>query len=204
MGKRICIGLMVASMVAVWGTDANAFNRINGILIKHGSLEAVVFLNGPPAADTLLTVAATLTVEMLCKNPQDKSVDPGTPERQEAEITQSQIVTSDAFDKVSGKAEVTFVFDFDSLKCHQKNFKVHPGSVLAISVSAVTAWTKCNGKEPGPDGVRDGNACYEFDGAVQTINTKPIEAVQTTCTAGVREPDGTVSPQELPCVTFVL
>jgi hypothetical protein len=201
MRKPLVSALLVVSLILMWGAEASAFNRINGILIRHGSLIATVFLTGSGAADSLVTVALDVTVEYLCKNPQDKFTDPGTPERQDVTATQSQVLTNDDFDG-QGKASVTFVFDFASLQCHQNNFTKVAESELAVGLTLTTAYKKCVGKEPGPDGINDGTACFEFGKTVETTNV--IEAVQTTCEAGVRNPDGTVPDQEFICETSVV
>jgi hypothetical protein len=197
MRKRIMIGLLAMGIVATWGTDASATNRINGILIKHGSpWSAEITLTGAPAADTLITVAGTVRVEIICLGPQGQGT--GNPEQQDADITTTRRVTNENFDG-TGHAVVTLEFNLEGTECQQNNFQKVLDSELIISLSIVTAWKACNGKEPGPDRVNDGDACFEFRGTVETVRSKPIEAVATTCGAGIRRADGTVPMQELPC-----
>jgi hypothetical protein len=200
MSKRILVGLLVMSMAATWSSDALAFNRINGILIRHTDLNVTVFLSGV-GQNVIATVALEAIVEILCTNPQDKSTNPGTPELQPVSQTQSQVVTRDQFDG-NGQASVTFVFDFSGLTCHQKNFKKVPESELTAGLVATIAYKQCNGTEPGPDGIRDGDPCFEFGGTSETV--KVLEVVETTCEPGIRNPDGTVPSQELTCDSQVV
>ena len=48
MSKRVLIGLLAVSVLAMWGSAANASNRISGIIIKHRSIEVEVTLCGDP------------------------------------------------------------------------------------------------------------------------------------------------------------
>jgi hypothetical protein len=198
--KRVIIGLLVMSVLAMWGTDANAFNRINGVIIKHSNLTAVVSLSGAGGNDTLVTIALDVTVEFICKGPQDQST--GNPETQDVTATQTERLTGDDF--TNGQAVVTFVFDLvTGTQCHQNNFVKVQGSELAAGLVATIAYKSCIGKEPGADNFNDGDSCFEFGGTVET--TKVIEAVRTECDPGVRDPvTGSVPPQELSCETTVV
>jgi hypothetical protein len=203
MYKRVLMGLLVVSVVAMWGSAAQAFNRINGVLIKHSDLTVEVDLQGVPAADTLVRIVLDLTVEIVCRNPQNMVVDPGTPEFQDVTLMNTARVTSADF--TNGKFLLVVVFDLSATECHQNNFIKVPGSELARSVSATTAWLQCNGKEPGTDGITDGDACFEFGGTVETTRSRPIEVLQTECTSDViRNDDGTFPSHELDCDSVVV
>lgn len=180
MSKRILTGLLVVSMLLMGAPDANAFNRILGIVLRHSDLTVDVFLRGaPPSQDTTLTVSATILVEIICRNPKDKLVGPGTPEQQVVDATQDKIITSDLFDPQTGEALVSFVFVLDDLRCHQRNYRMVPGSALALNVSADTSWTN--------------------------KKNQTIEALATTCVNVLgRDSDGNVISGELGCESEVV
>jgi hypothetical protein len=187
MYKRVLIGLFVISVVAMWGSAAQAFNRINGIIIRHGSLEVEVTLCGDPLEDTLLTVELEVKVEILCKNPAGKIV-PGNPGRQTFNLTFSAdetVLSPDDFNTPtcdSGEpsnnltAQKIFTFNLsEDTQCKQKNFTKVPGSELAKKVSATVAW--CN------------------DAACQ----QPIEILESQCTGSRGE--GGVPDEDIDCET---
>lgn len=180
------IGLFVISMVAMWGSAAQAFNRINGIIIRHGSIEVEVILCGNPLVDTLLTLALEVEVEIQCKNPAGKIV-PGKPGHPTFSLTFSafQDVPFADFDPDdtngglcdngngnNGTTRRIFTFDFPAgLKCKQKNWKKVPGSELAKSIEVTAKWcTDDNNNNSCQDGER-------------------IEFVETSCT-GSRNGEG--------------
>jgi hypothetical protein len=193
MYKRVLIGLFVLSVVALWGSAAQAFNRINGIIIKHGSIEVEVILCGNPLVDTLLTVDLEVEIEIQCKNPAGKIV-PGTPGHQTFSRTFGDFegvpfgeFTNDdnggACDNPNDNNQTThrfFTFEFPSdLKCKQKNWTKVPGSELAKSVEATVKWCTDD---------NDNDSCQDEE---------RIEFVETACTGSRGE--GGVPSEDISC-----
>jgi hypothetical protein len=195
---------LCSAVVLLWGSDSSAFNRINGILLKHSNFQATVLLSGAAInADTALTVSLTVTAEFICINPQSKKVDPGTPELQDVDLTQTRVVRSEDFDE-NGHAVVVFNFPLQQLtSCHQKNFQKINNTELAVAVNGEVVWNNKKNKviedihvescEPGSRG------WSEEPGA-------PTAECQTTCD-GLCDPDtwffGCVPHQELSCLCEV-
>jgi hypothetical protein len=139
---------LCSAVVLLWGSDSYAFNRINGILIKHSSFEVTVFLSGAAInADTKVTVSITVTTEFICINPQSKTIDPGNPELQDVDLTQTEELTSDRFD-ANGHAVITFDFTEElqrDTSCHQGKFQKVANTVLVVAVDGEVVWdTKRN------------------------------------------------------------
>ena len=192
MSKRVLlIGLLAVSVLAMWGSAAYAFNRINGIIIKHRSIEVDVTLCGDPLEDTLLTLLLELEVEIQCLNPTGKLV-PGTPGHQTFPLTFEafQVVPSSDFDPDNNNGGLcnndngnnatirrTFTFDLASeeeLKCKQKKFTKVPGSELVKSAEVTAKWCTDD---------NENNSCEDDE---------RIEFVETVCT-GSRDENGVPS-----------
>jgi hypothetical protein len=190
--------------VLLWGSDGYAFNRINGILLKHSNFQVTVFLTGSAInADTAMTVSLTVTTEFICINPQSKKIDPGTPELQDVDLTQTKVVRSEDFD-TNGHAVIVFNFPLQQLtSCHQNNFQKINNTELAVAVNGEVVWNNKRNKviedihvascEPGSRGWS----------AMQGASTMDC---QTTCD-GLCDPDtwffGCVPHQELSCLCEV-
>lgn len=181
MYKRVLIGLLAVSMVAVWGTDANANNRVLGVLVKHSDLVLEIELCGDPLVETALAVAGTAHVEIQCKNPGGHVPNgkPGHPTFS-FNFAQSQTVPTGIFNnpspvcaglyptsdnnKTAVKTFTTFTVPLpSSVKCKPK-WTMVPNSEL-ISVEVTAMW-RCTSAEPGSD--------------CQTAN-ETIEAVHVEC-----------------------
>jgi hypothetical protein len=169
MYKRVLIGLFVICALALWGTDANAFDRINGILIKHNSIEVEVTLCGNPLQPTQLDLVLAGEGVLECANPSGK-VPPGNAGHQTTPFTfeRSLPVSSDDFtadgtcdsgNNNDATALITTVFELE-LECKQKNFTKNSE---VVNVEATATW-RCLGSGP------------ECPGGAATI-----EAVQTEC-----------------------
>jgi hypothetical protein len=192
--------------VLLWGSDGYAFNRINGILIKHSSFKVNVLLTGSAInADTKVTVSLTVMTEFLCINPQSKRIDPGTPELQDVDLTQTKVLSSADFD-TNGHADIEFDFT-DSLqtltRCHQRNFQKIANTELVVAVDGEVVWNNKRNKviedinvaacEPGSRG-------WSEEPGASTANC------QTACD-GLCDPEtwffGCVPHQELSCLCEV-
>jgi hypothetical protein len=170
MSKRVLIGLLAVSILAMWGSAANAFNRINGIIIRHSDLVAEVTLCGDPRQETRLTILLEVVVEILCKK---KHYGGYSYQTQTVMLTfdDSQTVlsadfTGDSNPPVCNHATAlkTFVFDLSSAQCSGYKFKKVPNSEEPTSVDATATW-ECIGTGP---------QCP----SAPTL----IEEVETTCT----------------------
>ena len=170
MSKRVLIGLLAVCVLVIWGRAANAFNRINGIIIRHSDLVAEVTLCGDPRQETRLTILLEVVVEILCKKKHYGGY---------SYQTQTVILTFDDFQTVlsadftgdsnppvcnHATALKTFVFDLSSAQCSDYKFKKVPNSEEPTSVDATATW-ECIGTGP---------QCP----SAPTL----IEAVETTCT----------------------
>jgi len=172
MGKQVLFGLLAVSILAMWGSAANAFNRINGIIIKHRSIEVDVRVCGDPLQSTKLTLVLKGKVELTCENP-GGHVPKGKPGHPTFPFTftASEVVTSgdfttevtcDSGNDNNATALIPFTFDFPSAaKCKPKWTQV--GAEL-INVAATATW-RCIGT--GPE-------CQDEDDTT-------IEVVRTTC-----------------------
>lgn len=176
MSRWVLIGLLVMTVLVIGINDAHATNKILGITIKHGSLVVLVDLSGV-SGTKLATVRVDATIGFLCQGPQGQLVNPGEPEFQDVTLTQTQIVNQ--FDS-NGKATAMFTFQLVG-DCHQLQYDVVGNSEMVVQVVATTDYESCTGNEnkAGPDGIFDGDPCFEFNGTVKT--TKVIESSQTTC-----------------------
>jgi hypothetical protein len=190
MSKRVLIGLLAVSVVAMWGSEANAFNRIGDIAIKHSSeWREEVTMSGFEQGSLLKLVGRTV-VGFICK----KEGSPTILEKRKVRLKgrkqlgpccSTQEVWSLILDQIS------------SVQCPPPFTKVE-GSELIVKFDATTTWKRCNGVEPGPDGIDDGNPCFEFSSTDETTVT--IEALRTfNCDPGVREEGGGVPNQTLSC-----
>jgi hypothetical protein len=191
MSKRFLIGLLAVSVVAMWGSDANAFNRILNVAIKHRQWVAEVTLSGFEQ-DSLLTLVGRTVVEFIC----EKERGPTILEKQKVNLNVTKQLASFDFNQTV----VTLILDqISCVQCPPPFTKVED-SELIVEFDATTAWKRCNGVEPGPDEMADNNSCFEFNGTDETTVT--IEALQTSnCGPGVREEGGSVPPQTLSCTT---
>ena len=190
MSKRVLIGLLAVSVVAMWGSDANAFNRMGDIIIRHNQWRAEVALSGFEQ-NSLLTLVGRTVVEFICK----KGGDPTVLEKQTVDLNVTKQLASFDFNRTV----VTLILD--QISCVQcPPFTKVEDSELIVKFDATTTWKRCNGIEPGPDEIDDGNPCFEFNGTDETTAT--IEALRTfKCDPGVRGEKGSVPPQTLSCTT---
>jgi hypothetical protein len=169
MYKGVLIGLFVICVLALWGTDANAFNRINGILIRHSSIEVEVTLCGNPLQPTQLDLLLAGEGVLECANPSG-NVPPGTGHQtipftfeRSLEVSSGDFttdVTCDSGNNNDATALITTVFELE-LECKQKNFTKNSE---VVNVEEATATWRCLGSGP------------ECPGGAATI-----EAVQTEC-----------------------
>jgi hypothetical protein len=155
MSKWVLIGLLAVSVLAMWGSAVNAFNRINGIIIRHSDLVAEVTLCGDPLVNTQLTLNLDVVVEIACRNPgghvpNGKPGHPTFPLTFQASkgVTSGNVPTGDFDPNVpcssgnNNNATATIEFTFPlppKVKCKPKWTKV-PDSEL-ISVSATATWS---------------------------------------------------------------
>jgi hypothetical protein len=155
MSKRILIGLLAVSVLAIWGNAANAFNRINGIILRHSSVEVEVTLCGDPLQNTELTLVLVGKVELTCENPGGHVPrgNPGHPTfpftfQKTKPVTSNDFTTEmtcDSGNNNNATATIPFTFNFPSgVKCKKKWTKVN--SEL-ISVAATATWS-CTGTGP--------------------------------------------------------
>jgi hypothetical protein len=63
MSKQVLIGLLAVSVLAMWGSVASAFNRINGIIIRHSTLYAEVTLCADPLQTTQLSLDLKVDIQ---------------------------------------------------------------------------------------------------------------------------------------------
>ena len=213
MCKRVLSGLFVISVVAMWGSAAHAFNRINGIIIKHSDLVAEVTLCGNPLVDTLLTLNLDVVVEIACQNPGGHvpNGNPGHPTFS-FPLTASQVVPTEDFNDDHPSAACayehnnvttlrTFTFPLPSeVTCKPKWTKV-PNSEL-ISVAATATWS-CPSTGPASD-------CQNAGDTIEAIH---VECADTPHTEGgvpcqdVHEhvgPEGEPPPPLEPCADIHL
>jgi hypothetical protein len=191
MSKLVLIGLLAVSVVAMWGSEANAYNRLGDIVVKHSQWRAEVTLSGFEQA-SLLTLVGRTVVEFICKKEGDQTV----LEKQTVDLNVTkQLLASFDFNRTV----VTLILD--QISCVQcPLFTKVEGSELIVKFDATTTWKRCNGIEPGPDKIDDGDPCFEFNGTDETTVT--IEALRTfKCDPGVRKEKGSVPPQTLSCTT---
>lgn len=190
MSKRVLIGLLAVSVVAMWGSNANAFNSILGVDIIHSEWRAKVTLSGFERA-SLLTLVGRTVVEFICK----KKGGPTVLEKQTVDLNVTKQLASFDFNRTV----VTLILN--QISCVQcPPFTKVEDSELIVKFDATTTWKRCNGIEPGPDEIDDGNPCFEFNGTDETAAT--IEALRTfKCDPGVRGEKGSVPPQTLSCTT---
>lgn len=190
MNKRVLSGLLAASVVAMWGTEASAFNRILGVLIKHNSpWVAEVVLTGFEAR-SLLILKGGASVEILCEKPGNR-IFKGKVRLDKTERFKRKVrldITEQLTDFPLGTGVKTVFLDLSSAKCPGYFVKVVDSEVIKLDLT--TTWAKCVGSS-------DGDPC--FKGGVKT--TEPIETVKTSnCVPGSRDPeDGSVPAQILTC-----
>jgi hypothetical protein len=155
MSKQVLIGLLAVSVLAMWGSAASAFNRINGIIIRHSDLVVEVPLCGNPLMETLLTLDLQVEVEIACQNPGGHvpNGNPGHPTFS-FPLTTSQLVPSGdfidtppsdtcAYENNHETTLRTFTFPLPpEVQCKKKWTQV-PNSEL-ISVAATATWSFCN------------------------------------------------------------
>jgi hypothetical protein len=190
MSKRVLIGLLAVSVVAMWGSNAKAFNSVNGVRVVHSEWEAKVTLSGFEQ-DSLLTLVGRTVIELICK----KGGDPTVLEKQTVDLNVTKQLASFDFNRT------VVTLTLDQISCVQcPPFTKVEDSELIVKFDATTTWKRCNGIEPGPDEINDGNPCFEFNGTDETTVT--IEALRTfKCDPGVRKEKGSVPPQTLSCTT---
>jgi hypothetical protein len=184
MYKRVLIGLLAVSAVAMWGSAANAFNRINGILLSHSDLVAEVTLCGNPLVDTRLTLDLDVVVKIACQNPGGHVPNgkPGHP-KFSFPLTASQVVPTEDFNNANPSTACdyehnnvttvrTFTFPLPpKVKCKPKWTKV-PNSEL-ISVAATATWS-CPSAGPASD-------CQNAGDTIEAIH---VECADTPHTEG--------------------
>lgn len=197
MSKRVLIGLLTASVVGMWGTEANAFNSILGVSIKHKSpWVAEVGLAGFEAR-SLLILKGEASVEILCEKPGNsiakRKVANDKTERVKRkvrlDITERLTDFPLSFPIATGVKTVSL--KLSSAKCTGQFLKVVDSEAI-VKLDLTTTWEKCVGST-----VRDGDPC--FKGGVKT--TEPIETVKTSnCVPSNRHSeDGSVPAQLLTC-----
>jgi hypothetical protein len=214
MYKRVLIGLLAVSMLAVWGTDANANNRVLGILVKHSDLVLEVALCGDPLVDTQLGLIVDGTVTIACQNP-GGHVPKGKPGHPtfSFHFTGSQAVPTGPAGFNTPSTVCAGLYETNNLtavrtftvplppevKCKPKWTKV-PNSEL-VSVAATATWT-CPNEGPASD-------CQN---AGDTIEAVHVECANTPHTEGgvpcddVEQHVGEegAPPPPLPCVDIYL
>lgn len=196
MSNRVLIGLLAASAVAMWGTEASAYNRINGVIIKHSSPLLQVLMSGEED-DSILDVQGGASVEILCEKPGNRilkrKVRHDKTEQFERKVAFNFARRLVDFPSVSSNAKGVqdVLLDLSSAKCPAHFLKVGNSAVLK-SPDIMVAWEKCVGST-----ARGGDPC--FKGGVKT--TEPIETVKiSNCLPGKRDPeDGSVPAQILTC-----
>ena len=196
MNNRVLIGLLAASVVAMWGTEASAYNRINGIIIKHNSpWVAVVILTGFEAR-SLLILKGEASVNILCEKPGNRIFkrkgrhDKTEQFKRKVRLDITEQLTDFPLGSPIATGVKTVFLDLSSAKCPGYFLKVVDSEVIKLDLT--TTWARCVGST-----VRDGDPC--FKGGVKT--TEPIETVKTSnCVPGNRDPeDGSVPAQILTC-----
>jgi hypothetical protein len=200
MSKRFLIGLLAVSVVAMWGSDANARNRVGDIIIIHNQWAAEVTLSGFEQ-NSLLTLVGRAVVEFICEKGGDRWFlrwwwpVPTVLEKQTVDLNVTKQLASFDFNRTV----VTLILD--QISCVQcPPFTKVEDSELIVKFDATTTWKRCNGIEPGPDEIDDGNPCFEFNGTDETTVT--IEALRTfNCGPGVRGKGDGVPNQTLSCTT---
>jgi hypothetical protein len=192
MNKRVLIGLLTAGVVAMWGTEANASNRILGVIITHNSpWLAQVVLRGFEAHSRLV-LTGEAPVEILCEKPGNRiskrKVRLDKPEQFKRKVRFDKTEQLTAFPITTGVTTVSL--DVSSAKCPGDFLKVKGSD--GIEPDLMVAWEKCVGST-----ARDSDPC--FKGGVKT--TEPIETVKTSnCVPANRDPeDGSVPAQILTC-----
>jgi hypothetical protein len=168
MSKRVLIGLLAVSILAMCGSAANAFNRINGIIIRHRSVEVEVTLCGNPQQPTQLDLFLDGAGFLECWNPAGK-LPPGTGHQtipfileRSLEVSSDDFTTEvmcDSGNNNNATALIRTVFELE-LECKQKKF-TKKSAVINVEVTAT--W-RC--LDSGP----------ECPGGAATI-----EAVRTEC-----------------------
>lgn len=197
MNNRVLIGLLAASVVAMWGTEASAYNRINGIIIKHRNpLETMVLMTGNEKR-SLLILKGEASVKFLCEKPGNRIFkrkgrhDKTEQFKRKVRLDITERLTDfppRGFPIATGVK--TVVLDLSSAKCPGYFLKVVDLEVIKLDLT--TTWAKCVGST-----VRDGDPCLK--GSVKT--TEPIETVKASnCVPGNRDPeDGSDPAQILTC-----
>jgi hypothetical protein len=186
MYKRVLMGLLVVSVVALWGSTAQAFNRINGIIIRHSDIEVDVILCGDPLVATELTLDLDVAVEIACKNPGGHvpNGNPGHPTFS-FPFTETQAVPTGIFNTPSAECaalyptsnnNMTAVITFEvplppEVQCKPKWTKV-PNSEL-ISVAATATWS-CPSVGPASD-------CQNVGDTIEAVH---VECADTPHTEG--------------------
>ncbi len=137
------VGLLVASALSALATNADA--GFLGFGIKgYSELTAVVDLNEVRNLkfDQEVTITGSLNfIEVICLNPQDKSVTPGNAGTQTVATTQA-VTRADLTDRAGNKATVVITFAGDELALAEQTpgacnnlWTVVPGSAAAKSLS---------------------------------------------------------------------
>jgi hypothetical protein len=184
MYRRVLIGLVILSAVALWGSAAQAFNRINGIIVRHSDIEVDVTLCGDPLVATLLTLDLDVVVQIACQNPGGHvpNGNPGHPTFS-FPLTASQAVPTGIFNIPSAVcADLyptsnnnmttvrTFTFPLPpEVKCKPKWTKV-PNSEL-ISVAATATWS-CPSTGPSSD-------CQNAGDTIEAIHVECADTPHT-------------------------
>jgi hypothetical protein len=193
--RLVLIGALVISMVALFGSNANAQFFDGWGWFGFSSLEGEITLHGipnPTSTPTVVIVTATLgSVEIICLNPNDKNR-PATPGN--AGTRQVTIVDpldgNNSIDKKKGtgtsKPTIDLSFAEDRVNCVNPNWDFVTDSAAVTQFLATMQSFRCIAESK-----TDPNPCIAADGTL-TIEATPRDSVSLSCTINgpvVRDPN---------------